>query len=116
MFGFEHHRPTTISPEMSKAIITISKALTTDEQRKALFYLERELGMASAYITELQWDAEEAAALIGNYLYYPDWAFSTDYLHGWAEDCYKRLLVHRETRLSCMVEKPAEKVEWPPLG
>ncbi len=113
MFGFEHHRPTTISPEMDKAISIIAQALTTKEQKQALFYLERELGMASAYITELQWDAAEAAALIGNYVHYPDWIFSTDYTQAWAKDCYKRLLAHREIQLSCMVEKPAEKVEWP---
>lgn len=112
MFGFEHHRPTTISPEMDKAIKIIAQALTTDEQKKALDYLEAELGMASAYITELQWDAAEAASLIGNYINYPDRALNTDYLQTWAKECHKNLLVHREIQLSSMIEKPAEKVEW----
>ncbi len=107
MFGFEHHRPTTISPEMDKAIKIIAQALTTDKQKKAREYWEAELGMASAYITELQWDVAEAASLIGNYIHCCDWVLNMDYLQTWAKEWHQNLVAHREIQLTSMIEKPA---------
>lgn len=103
--------PRNSSPQIDRAFSILKEALNTQEQKEALQYLNRELGMASAYIAELEWDVEEAAALIVNYLNHPEWSFSADYLESWTKDCYERLKAHREIQLSCMIEKPAERME-----
>ncbi|MDE5758145.1 MAG: hypothetical protein K2H85_05985 [Allobaculum sp.] len=98
-----YHTPSTSSPQVEGALATISEALTTTEQKEALAYLERELNLALAYITELEWEAEEASALIKQLSDAPDWNYSTDYLEAWAKDCCKRLDAHRLKNLSSLV-------------
>lgn len=99
-----HHEPTTPSTEMKKAIQVLAQAVSTPEQKEALDYLERELCLASAYITELQWDVEEGAALIKQTYITNDPIWSKEYLATWAVECFERLNDHKYRGLSCMVK------------
>lgn len=100
-----YHTPSTSSTQIEGALATISEALTTTEQKEALSYLERELNLVLSYIAELEWEAEEASALIKQFSGTPDWNYSTDYLEAWAKDCCKRLDAHRLKNLSSLVRR-----------
>lgn len=107
------HTPNVLSPKMVKAFSTIQEALTTPEQKVALAYLERELSHSLSYIAELEWDTEEAAAIIKQ-TYGPssEWVASLDYMEGWARECYSRLDDHRQRKLSCLVRKGSSACDY----
>lgn len=102
------HEPNTLDPKMIKAFSILQDALITQEQKEALAYLERELNLALSYITELEWDTEEAATIIKQ-TYGPnsEWVASLDYMEDWAEECYTRLDAHRQRKLSCLIRGKA---------
>lgn len=102
------HEPSTLDPKMIKALSTIRKSLATSEEKEALAYLERELNLALSYITELEWDTEEAAAILKQ-TYGPSsaWVASLDFMEDWAQECYTRLDAHRQRKLSCRVKGKA---------
>lgn len=89
---------------MNKAFSTIQDALTTPEQKEALTYLEREFHLAFSYIAELEWDIEEAAAILKQ-TYGPssEYVLSLDYMEDWAQECYFRLEAHRQRKFSCLI-------------
>ncbi len=100
-----HHTPSACSKQMKQALSVLDKASTTLEQKEALAYLERELNLALSYITELEWDTEEAAAFIKQ-TYGPssEWVASLEYMEDWAHELHSRLNSHKYRKLSCLVK------------
>ena len=108
-----HHEPNTLDPKMIRAFSTIQEGLTISEQKEALAYLKRELNLALSYITELEWDTEEAAAIIKQ-TYGPssEWVASLDYMEDWAKECYSRLDAHRLKNLSSLVRGESSACDY----
>lgn len=97
------HNPSTMTKEMTEALSKIKESLITPEELEAYFFLEMELQLAMAYITELQWDVEEAAALIRQSYFEP--IFPEKYRKEWAIDCLSRLVSHQQRTMKCMKEQ-----------